>query len=439
MPQRAVLMPARNDSKAPPVVTTLTPVFARLFDRDGLLREARRLGAVKRDRMLHVWDVLLAMVRCAVGDEHRSVATARRQFFDLTGVMPEESSFYDRFTPAFADLAWQTFLRVLARANHVQRKAVAKALGVHVRDVRVIDASVVTLPARAAKHFPSTDAKHGGFKLTATLSVLEDLLVHAHVTDARRHDRKAFELPAEYRGVLWIADRGYCDHALFAKIADGEGTFLIRLKTSSKPTLTAIRSGIAKCHRRESLTPDVPVWGVVDVDARFQIGRNKSREFRVVGIPVAQRKDGEPGYIWLATNLPPRVAAATVGAFYRLRWAVENLFRVLKSVGRLDEVRSGKPAVIRAFIAATLVGWALTLAICAAMRIERPRCEPSSYRVFALLLANLGSLVDAASAGRRSFRDRLAAFVAALWREGVTPNPGRPYARERHLATVAGK
>lgn len=98
---------------------------------------------------------------------------------------------------------------------------------------------------------------------------------------------------------------------------------------------------------------------------------------RVVGIPVAQRKDGEPGYIWLATNLPPRVAAETVGAFYRLRWAVENLFRLLKSVGRLDEVRSGKPAVIRAFIAATLVGWALTLVICAAMRVERPRCEPS--------------------------------------------------------------
>src|SRR5215475_12923223 len=187
-------MPAPNDPKAPPVVTTLTPVFARLFDRDALLLEGRRLGAVKRDRMLHVWDVVLAMVRSAIGDEHRSVATARRQFFDLTGVMPEESSFYDRLTPAFA---------------------------VHVRDVRVVDASVVTLPVRAAAHLPSTDAKHGGFKITATLSVLEDLLVSAHITDARRHDRKAFELPADRRGVLWIADRGYSDHTLFAEIADG--------------------------------------------------------------------------------------------------------------------------------------------------------------------------------------------------------------------------
>lgn len=140
--------------EGPTVATTLTPIFARLLDRDALLLEARRLGAVKRDRMLHVSDVLLAMVRCAVGDEHRSVATARRQFFDLTGVMPEESSFYDRLTPALADLAWQTFLRMLAGANRVQRKVVANALGVHVRDVRVVDTSVVTLPKRAAAHFP---------------------------------------------------------------------------------------------------------------------------------------------------------------------------------------------------------------------------------------------------------------------------------------------
>jgi hypothetical protein len=430
-------MPTPIDSKAPPlVVTTLTPVFARLFDRDALLREARRLGAVKRDRLLHVWDVLLAMVRCAIGDEHRSVATARRQFFDLTGIMPEESSFYDRLTPAFADLGWQMFLRVLASANRVQRKRVAKALGVHVRDVRVVDASVVTLPARAAAHFPSTDAKHGGFKLTATLSVLEDLLVSAHITDARRHDRKAFELPADRRGVLWICDRGYSDHKLFAQIADDRGYFLVRLKTSSLPTITAIRSGLAKAHLKKSVTPELPYYGVVDLDARFQVGRTQSRVFRVVGIPVAQLKSGEPGYIWLATNLPVRVAAETVGAFYRLRWTVENLFRVLKSVGRLDELRSGKPAVIRAFIAATLVGWALTQVICAAMRTERRRCEPSEYRVFALLLSNLGSLVEAAAGGCGVFRERLAAFCAALWREGVNPNPGRPYARARHLAAV---
>jgi hypothetical protein len=38
--------------------------------------EARRLGAVKRDRMLHVWDVLLAMVRCAIATSERKAQPA---------------------------------------------------------------------------------------------------------------------------------------------------------------------------------------------------------------------------------------------------------------------------------------------------------------------------------------------------------------------------
>jgi len=412
---------------------TVQSLFVKFFDRDRVLQRARELRAVKRVRALHPLDMLLALVRCAVGDEHRSVATARRQYQDLTGFMPEESSFYDRLTPGLAELGWEMFLQVLARANRVQRKEVARALGVHVRDIRAVDGSVVTLPARASAHFPSTDSRLGGFKITATLSLFEDLLVGVHVTDARQHDRKAFELPKDVRSVLWIKDRGYSDHRLFAQIDDGKGYFIIRLKSSSQPVVTTIRNGLAKMHLRKPLDRELPFHGVVDLDARFTVGRG-TRLFRVIGIPVARNKKGDPDRIWLATNLPVRVEATTVGAFYRLRWTIENLFRVLKSVGRLDELRSGKPAVVRVFIAATLIGLALSQAICAIMRATRPGCEPSLHRVFALLLTNFARLVDAFASG--TMRDAIRRFVEALWREGLNPNPGRPYARHLHLATV---
>jgi hypothetical protein len=39
--------------------------------------------------------------------------------------------------------------------------------------------------------------------------------------------------------------------------------------------LRTIRSGVAMTHLDERLTPELPVWGVVDVDARFQVGRAK--------------------------------------------------------------------------------------------------------------------------------------------------------------------
>jgi putative transposase len=423
----------RRDPKQPALTASITSLFTKLIDRDRILARAYQLGAIARLRAQHPLDVMLALVRCAVGDEHRSVATARRQFQDLTGVMPEESSFYDRLTPGLADLGWEMFLQVLARANRVQRKAVARALGVHVRDIRVVDGSSVTLPHRAAAHFPATDSKLGGFKLTTTLSLLEDLVVNVRVTDARQHDRKAFELPTDVRSVLWLMDRGYSDHKLFAQIDHGKGSFIIRLKSTSQPVVTAIRSGLAKAHQGQPLSRALPYFGVVDVDARFTVGRG-TRIFRVVGIPVADTKQGEPDWVWLATNLPPRVAAPTVGAFYRLRWTIETLFRILKSVGRLDELRSGNPAVVQVFIAATLIGLALSHALCALLRAARPGCDPSLYRVFALLLTNLGRLVDALANG--TLPAVIPRFIEALWREGLNPNPGRPYARERHLATV---
>lgn len=147
---------------------------------------------------------------------------------------------------------------------------------------------------------------------------------------------------------------------------------------------------------------------------------------------MARNQAGDPDWIWLAPTLPPKVEATTVGTFYRLRWLVETLFGALKSVAPLDELPSGNPAVIQVVLAAALIGLTLTQSICAAMRKERRRCEPSALWVFALLLTNLPRL--AAAYGSRRFQEELRRFAASLWRKGVNPNPGRPYARERHLA-----
>ena len=416
------------------MLTTLTALFSTLFDRDAVLLRARELKAVQRVKELHPADMLLAIVRSSVGDEHPSLATARRQLHTATGYMPEESSFYTRITPGLGDLGWDLFLRALSKANRVQRQSVAKVLGMRVRDVRAIDGSVILLPKRASPFLPSTDSKHGGFKITATLSVVEDLLLSVHITDAKQHDRKAFALPKAVRGVLHLMDRGYSDHGLFAQIADGKGFFAIRLKSSSRPVIESIRGGLAARHLGEPLSRELPIYGVVDLDAQFNIRGAAARIFRVVGIPVAKNKAGKADWIWIATNLPEDVAATTIGTFYRLRWLIETLFRALKGIGRLDELQTANPAIIKTFITATLVGLVLSECICTAMRVKRPGCDPSLLRVFALFLANLTRLAAAFATDR--FEDEIERFCVALWREGVNPNPGRPYARERHLAAV---
>ena len=60
--------------------------------------------------------------------------------------------------------------------------------------------------------------------------------------------------------------------------------------------------------------------------------------------------------------------------------------------------------------------------------------KPSLYRVMTLLLGYLPAI--AAALGTNRLRTVMSAFEAALWREGVNPNPGRPYATDRYAREV---
>lgn len=419
------------------MTTTIVHTLQQLFSHDAILEWARTVGALQRLRDIHPADLASALVTCAFGDEERSIASARRQFDRLTGFMPEESSFYDRFNPGFAAMMKLLWLRALAHCKRHQRRRLARVLGVDIKDLRVIDGTQVALPARASQEYPSTHNVLGGFKLTATLSLIDDLLVSARLTDARQHDRKAFVLGDDVQGVLHLFDRGYCDHRLFEAIDRAGGFFLIRLQTSSIPRLRDVRSGVGRKHIGKRLNAEVPLRGIVDVDADFNLGRGQAGTFRMISIPVRQRRDGrtQTTFVELATNLPAdRFSAEAVGELYRLRFAVESFFKVLKTVGRFDQVQTEKRAIIEAFAFATLLGVTIAHGVCAAMRAERPHLEPSLHRVALLTIAYLPRLVSAM--GTDELQVAIAQFARALWREGINPNPGRRYATTRHIISV---
>ena len=412
------------------MITTMHNLFASIFQHDDVLEWARELGALKRLREIHPADLCLAITHCAMGDETRSIATARRAFFTLTGFMPEESSFYDRFNEGSVALMKRLFERAVAAGSFEQREGLAAALkGSGIIDIEAIDGSQITLPASAAEKFPSTNEEHGGVKLTAALSVLFQTINDVTLTDARTHDRKALKLPRWLHGLLCLLDRGYADHRLWATIEDRQGYFLTPLNSITMPRISAVRSGVGKAHIGEELSGDLRYWGEVDVDADFTVRKRGSRTFRVVRVPVSRTMpDGrcEIVHLWFVTNLPPELfSPQQLATIYRFRWEVEQLFRTLKTVGRLDHLRSANPHVIHTFIYATLLGMVLSHDICALMRRKRPGTEPSPYRVTSLLLMFLPSIVTVL--GTRKIRRVLKTFETALWREGANPNPGRSY------------
>jgi len=412
------------------MINTMQELFASTFQHDDVLQWAREMGALQRLREIHPADMCLALTNCAMGDETRSIATARRAFFTLTSYMPEESSFYKRFNEGLVALMKRLFERAVAASSFEQRQVLAAALeGTGIIDIEAIDGSQITLPAAASEKFPSTNENHGGVKLTAALSVLYQNINAVTLTDAKTHDRKALKLPRWIHGLLCLLDRGYADHRLWATIEDRQGYFLTPLKSSTMPRIRAVRSGVGKAHVGKDLSGELRYFGEVDVDADFTVRKRGHRTFRVVRVPVERNlPDGrvETVYLWYATNLPAELfSPQQLATIYRFRWEVEQLFRTLKMVGRLDHLKSANPNVIHTFIYATLLGMVLAHDICALMRREKPGCEPSPYRVTSLLLMYLPAIISVL--GTRKFRPTLKAFEHALWREGVNPNPGRPY------------
>jgi len=423
------------------VTTILSALFAAVFDRDQLLAKAREFGALQRLREIHPADLARALVECALGDERRSIATARRHYGRISGFVPEESAFYGRFNAGLAALVEHLFSRALESCTKVQRECLARVLGgAGLVDLLAVDASQVALPSSAATTFPSTDRKRGGVKLTALLSVLHQTLTKVVITNARMHDRRALQLPAQLDGSLILMDRGYCDRKLFADIEQRGGFFLTRLKSSHRPTITQIRAGLDQQHLGQRVTPHLPYEEDADFDAKFLMPAGEYRTFRVVRIvvPPSDRNGRKKGNVELlfVTNLTlAQFSPDQIATLYRLRWEIERLFLVLKTVGRMDHLRSANRHVIEAFMYATLLGLVLAMQVCAAMRQVQPTLEPSLQRVTTLLLGYLPTII--ATIGARAHDVTLRAFERALWREGVNPNPGRPYTASTYETELA--
>jgi putative transposase len=420
------------------VRNTVAEAFQATFDPDSVLKQARGLGAVERLRIIHPAPFVGSLVACAMGDEERSIATARRQYGAITGNTPEESSFYDRFTRPMAHLVQALAREGFATCNRHERRALAAALrGTGLVDVQAIDGTQVTLPADAADEFPSTSDAHGGIKLTATLSVLFQTLDKVTCTDARMHDRKALRLDRWLHGRLLLMDRGYYDHRLFQTIEARKGFFIVPLKTTAKPTIAHIRSGLGQAHVGTRLGEDLPYRGIVDIDVSLALKGGGAYACRAVRVPIVttdQAGRETRTYVWQVTNLPPeQFSAAQIATLYRLRWEVELAFKTMKTVGRLDQLKSCNRDVILAFLFATLLGIVLTQKLCADMR-EHWEVEPSFHRVAALTLLYLPRFLIASSKSDKE--EAYHNFLTALRREGVNPNPGRSYKHNRYARDV---
>jgi len=358
--------------------TPLRAALSRMFPRQMLERSARSEGVVRRRRRVEIvtlfWVLLLTL------DTHgkRTFADLRRSYEKATGTRLSSSSFQQRFNASFARWLRQLVAAQLARvaATHAGARPIFHEL----RGVLCIDSTVVRLHDALARTFPACRTNHtqAAAKLHTVLNVQGQGPQSIKLTSERVHDGPVLRAGGWVRRRLLLFDLGYFRYQLFANIGRQGGFFLTRLKDSANPTIAKLQ----RTHRGRA----VPAAGrglqefkaqlqreVLDADAELHFRRRSyggrrsgaDLQVRIVGV----RDEVHGGHHWYVTNLPPDlVPAEEIGKLYSARWAIELLFREMKSCYQLESIPSRKRPAVEAFLYAAVLTLLASHALLAAVR-----------------------------------------------------------------------
>ena len=334
---------------------------------------AREVGLVERARKVDsvplLWSLVLGF---AVGKE-RTIAAVRRAYEKATNKTLAPSTFYDRFTPElvrFLQRVLESVLDQVARPTGVARAYLAAF-----KDVIAIDATVIRLHDLLAGTYRGCRTNHtkAALKLHVVMSARGGGPRSVKITEERKNDGRTLIVGRWVEQKLLLFDLGYFRYQLFDCIARNKGYFVSRLKVNANPLIVAAH----RAWRGQS----VPIVGqrlqdvlarlqrkVLDVEIEADFSRRiyagkrsrATRRFRLVGV-----FDDETGqYHLYVTNLPAdRFPAEAVAAIYRARWAVELLFKSLKSDFALEDLRSTKKHVVDALVYATVLTWVASTSV----------------------------------------------------------------------------
>lgn len=334
---------------------------------------ARDSGACVRLRKVDPFVLVWTLVLGSLSGRVRRLCELRRLYQRVAAVTLEESSFYDRFTPALSSMLSTLLQHVLQHAWGAGRAATGRlaAFG----DILAADSTVIRLHRLLARRFPGTRTHQGGAALKAhvVFAVAGAGKQTVKLTAERRSDRRSFQLGPWVRGKLLLVDLGYFDYRLLARIHELGGYYIVRARKGIDPIIVdrhrnhrgravqvigeRLHSVIDRLHRA---VLDVQV--ALDVRRRGYRGRRHTTQMfvRAVGVREQECRD----YHVYFTNIPAEeLEPDDVARAYALRWQIELLFRELKTHYRLAQAPSRNPHVVEVLVKASLLCLAASRAL----------------------------------------------------------------------------
>lgn len=251
------------------------------------------------------------------------------------------------------------WLRVLISALLEARQIKLKAA--HPVRVRIVDGSVIT----------ELGSKGTDWRLHATFDLGSQQIDGVEITDAKggetllRHEAQP--------GEIWIADRGYAHRSGVGAILEKGVHIVLRLAWATFPleedkTPFDLFGWLRKLPKREP--GEREVW-VTTPMGRFKLRliaqrlpKDAVKKARKRLCKKAKKRGKTPdrralraaGFMMLVTSLPAaQWTAASVLALYRFRWQIELVFKRLKSILDLDQLRAKDPELAQAYLLGKLL------------------------------------------------------------------------------------
>jgi hypothetical protein len=270
----------------------------------------------------------------------------------------------------------ESLIVAMLKARRVEMRAT------HPVRVRIVDGSSISIPGSQG-----TDYRlHLSFDLgSQRMDGIEITDVHGAETLARHPGQP---------GDIWLADRGYALCPGVATILKTKGEVVVRIGWATFPleSEAGLRFDLFTWLRQiPAEEPSERIVAITTPDERFCLRliaqrlpaeaaeRNRRRIRKRAsrkGKTLDKRTLEAAGYILLVTSLSVKQWATTeVLALYRLRWQVELVFKRLKSILDLDQLRAKGPTLAQVY----LLGKALAALIIDVMADQATRRCPMLF------------------------------------------------------------
>lgn len=311
---------------------------------------------------------ILCLIFCFIQDRgSRTLESIRKAMIAATGVKLSRGTFWERLATKrlFSFLILLVQESMLKTVNMVipTEKMKNLLLILKVNGIMVLDSSSISLPDMAGGIFPGprNNVAPAVIKLHNCFELFSGSLKWFDISPGTSHDHNHFPDLNLLKGFLIIFDLGYFDIYLFQAIQNVGGFFLSRIKINTIIQIDKIIAGLPSKYKNKYLfSSRIPKGkNIIEFNGLFIDGLF---QFRVIGFwnPVEKK------YHWYTTNLD--VSAKLIYPLYRIRWAVELLFKTSKSSMRLADISSADPNIIQSLVLASVAVTILThpLALCLA-------------------------------------------------------------------------